>query len=434
MEGVEPLSYERPLVNETFDLPFRSLRFMQDAVLDKVQDSDFSFVSGGSTHAFADIWTEHGRYFSVPSEGLAGLLRFKDNPQTGLQVRSIVPPATSLYELLVREQLTKSVTIDADPFETDFSAWFLLVDLVQLPKLAISLLNARPALKKLERAAGRRATANQVANSYLATQFGLLPTLDDMRTFVRILAGWARAYDRTRNVFKNCQTWHAPIKRNVIPAGVSTIPATSHLMGVDIPVRVIVEASWVSMYQTTKYYFVCPEFTGILNRIKQFVDRFGLLDPAAIWDVIPFSFIVDWFIPVGTWVHKNLKPHLFPANVVLADWCESLGRTLRIHAEADVMLPDSGSPTGIPATCRFCTATVLQYARRRQFPRPLEVKRSKPLVPNDRVMSIKRFFIGSAVGVQRVRGAVHRSYDLPGRFLEAQYKSSNYAKKGFAKH
>jgi hypothetical protein len=74
--------------------------------------------------------------------------------------------------------------------------------------------------------------------------------------------------------------------------------------------------------RTLKYRLLCPELTGWLNRLKQFVDLFGVLDPAAVWDVIPWSFVVDWFLPVGRWLHDN-RPRLFPAEFEVLDYCES---------------------------------------------------------------------------------------------------------------
>lgn len=34
-------------------------------------------------------------------------------------------------------------------------------------------------------------------------------------------------------------------------------------------------------------------------------EQLGLLNPAAIaWELVPFSFVLDWFIPVGTWINN----------------------------------------------------------------------------------------------------------------------------------
>lgn len=48
-------------------------------------------------------------------------------------------------------------------------------------------------------------------------------------------------------------------------------------------------------------------YTTELLEIPSAARNLGLLDPATVaWEVIPFSFVVDWFIPIGTYI-ENLS-------------------------------------------------------------------------------------------------------------------------------
>lgn len=53
----------------------------------------------------------------------------------------------------------------------------------------------------------------------------------------------------------------------------------------------------VTVKAYAKYTVKSP--SGFMNRLNDF----GVFDiPAAMWEVVPFSFVVDWFIPIGDWL------------------------------------------------------------------------------------------------------------------------------------
>jgi hypothetical protein len=75
--------------------------------------------------------------------------------------------------------------------------------------------------------------------------------------------------------------------------------------------------------RTVKYHFTCPELKGTTARLRQFVDAFGVFDPAALWDIVPWSFVIDWMVGIGPWLHKH-KPQFFPATLNIDDYCETV--------------------------------------------------------------------------------------------------------------
>jgi hypothetical protein len=47
----------------------------------------------------------------------------------------------------------------------------------------------------------------------------------------------------------------------------------------------------------------------IANQTMYDLDRYGLLDPLAVaWELVPLSFVVDWFINVGSFLDSLTKP------------------------------------------------------------------------------------------------------------------------------
>lgn len=51
----------------------------------------------------------------------------------------------------------------------------------------------------------------------------------------------------------------------------------------------------------------CVSRSGVMyestNDVASSLDRYGLLDlPAAAWEIVPYSFVVDWFTNVGDWI------------------------------------------------------------------------------------------------------------------------------------
>jgi len=75
---------------------------------------------------------------------------------------------------------------------------------------------------------------------------------------------------------------------------------------------------------TLAYRYSVPELNGFLARCGQFLDTLGVgLDPGIIWEAIPFSFVVDWFVRVGDWLHSHRIDN-YPATVHIDDFCKSV--------------------------------------------------------------------------------------------------------------
>jgi hypothetical protein len=88
--------------------------------------------------------------------------------------------------------------------------------------------------------------------------------------------------------------------------------------------------SWttLSSYGTAEFSGECSVTAGVIYEVntprstaERVVTSLGLLPkdvPATVWEIIPFSFVVDWFAGVGNWISANVPN---PNVRVLGSWC-----------------------------------------------------------------------------------------------------------------
>lgn len=256
------------------------------------------------------------------SGALAKYHYFIPNPATFKHVlgwEQLIVNAERLDPYFALPQLPHHITIDKDPFDTDFSIWFLLRDLQQV----------RHSIKQLKKHVSffrkyGKLTAKQIHDLNLNVQYGILPTYDDIKTFVSTCINWRKAYDKLRLQQDQVYTWHSEVTNlNDIFEAHSSSKVFNQTLFSDAQVYFHRTGLNATHRRTMKYRYTCPEMTGFLARFAQFVESFGLLDPVAIWDLVPWSFVVDWFIPVGSWLHKH-RFRTFWADILVLDYCESI--------------------------------------------------------------------------------------------------------------
>lgn len=304
-------------------------------------------VKDGSTNALATAWNAS-----------CGMIVEAAKPF--LPMMQVAPPYSTIVEQVRgSSSLPRTIEIDRDPFDTGFSVWFLLVDLFSFKavrKTANAAIQAvfntdvsddaaQDALKayrgklrkrKVTKLSRRRLfrtrsgtvrteSAKQFADTHLGIRFGILPFVKDVQEFLKLINKWKDLYDQVgllltkRYRAHSNKEWADP---PWLPDGEQTITFAPFFNSgsIDLTVKRTTRVTWHGL---TLYGFSCPEFQGWLSRLKQISDAFGIFDPAALWDVIPFSFIVDWFFSVSTWLHKN-RPRWFPASVVIHDYLETV--------------------------------------------------------------------------------------------------------------
>jgi hypothetical protein len=164
----------------------------------------------------------------------------------------------------------------------------------------------------------RRQTAKYVAGAHLTWSFGIAPFVRDVVELWKSLFDWRERYKALLRGANKLQRSHYRfhIDDYALPPdkyqGFSTsYERTTH--------------EWVTkpVYNATALYrYAVPQ--GPLAEVAALLDRLGArLDPRILWEAIPFSFVVDWFIDVGGWLRQYSADNL-GVQVELLDFCHSV--------------------------------------------------------------------------------------------------------------
>jgi hypothetical protein len=74
---------------------------------------------------------------------------------------------------------------------------------------------------------------------------------------------------------------------------------------------------------TATFHYEIPQ-QGSLAYLLAAMDRFGInVSPSDWWEVVPFSFVVDWFYDVGRLLERLDFTNL-PSKIVIHDFCDSI--------------------------------------------------------------------------------------------------------------
>jgi hypothetical protein len=125
----------------------------------------------------------------------------------------------------------------------------------------------------------KRGATNSVASNWLELQYGWKPLLSDVYGAAQFLAKQNYYVPRTRCTSSSTKTKNSSAR---------TIETLGEIIDV------------TSSTHTVKYvvYFSEPSGGNIPVAL-------GLTNPLAIaWELVPFSFVVDWFLPIGTYLNN----------------------------------------------------------------------------------------------------------------------------------
>jgi len=127
------------------------------------------------------------------------------------------------------------------------------------------------------------------ANTWLGVTYGLKPLLNDIYGAMELLE-----------------------KRYTSPPVRQSVRA-SHQVNVSAEADISLgDAPWI--VHNTRGLIISGRVSGIIhyqvdNPVIRLLDQVGLLNPAAIaWELVPYSFVVDWFLPVGDFFNSVVPP------------------------------------------------------------------------------------------------------------------------------
>jgi len=164
--------------------------------------------------------------------------------------------------------------------------------------------------------------AKALANERLSLEFGVKLFLADAKKLFLIIQGWKERADRylgdasriraQRSVVPEYQrSWSSEL----IPAPI--FEATNSYFKVSYELL-------SEVHGTLNYRVLCPEVKTMLSRLVQLSSSLGVKpDAGIVWDAIPLSFCVDWFINVSEWLHQYATIDWRLCDVRLLEFCRS---------------------------------------------------------------------------------------------------------------
>lgn len=133
------------------------------------------------------------------------------------------------------------------------------------------------------------------ANYWLEFRYGWLPFMVDVHNAVDTLMDTA---ERPDSLESSVSATHKPTVRTTISTDVRTFAD-----GTNCQVFATIEAQEIESYRATWRYSM---------RAGDVPGRFGLLNPLeVVWELVPLSFVVDWFLPVNYYLSALDAPFRF---------------------------------------------------------------------------------------------------------------------------
>ena len=171
----------------------------------------------------------------------------------------------------------------------------LVVNLAELASLKTLVPSLLAGVKSVVKNKLGRKSARELAGSHLAYEFGLAPLISD---FASMFAIREKVANRIRQLEARNGRSTRLVKR--VPASVLRVPISSTFSS--YPGHTIMEkGEWIgtisgAVQATVNSFFVNDNSA----QCKLWSSALGLSTPLQnIWELVPFSFVIDWFIPIG---------------------------------------------------------------------------------------------------------------------------------------
>jgi len=113
-----------------------------------------------------------------------------------------------------------------------------------------------------------------------------------------------------------------------------------------------------------QYNYLFSAYQTVHAQLLGHLDAFGVnLNPAIIWNAIPWSFVVDWVVGVGRWL-DGLKVHNLEPRVNIRRYCWSVTRVRRTTTWREHRPLYPGSSLSVPVQVAPCPLVLERSYRR----------------------------------------------------------------------
>lgn len=203
-------------------------------------------------------------------------------------------------------------------------------------------------------------------------QFALMPTIKDVKDILDRVNNLEKRIQQLIREANKVQTRHytCPITdRIVLPADIVranvAYSADQPGWGMREETRWFTEPRY---HASMRFNYDCTSIQGLLGTLRAKLNAFGVDRLiSSLWEAIPYSFVVDWFVNVGKMLESlesTLVSDLFPIRIL--DFCHSVKykyTTRLIHNQGQL-----GTPHLRISDILLYEKSVTRYIRRREAP------------------------------------------------------------------
>lgn len=174
----------------------------------------------------------------------------------------------------------------------------------------------------------------KLSKSYLSYSFGWKPLFNDVVSFVQLILGVEARYNElVQRANKPQQSyWGTWISGTDLPEVVHSSSAGRGPTGgwagsflAKCKHRVTLgKTDGIRYHATVRYrYPMPPDLTSVIGKLRASLDGLGLsLNPATLWNAIPFTFLIDWVVNIGKWL-ESLRLDNVQFKTEILDFCHS---------------------------------------------------------------------------------------------------------------
>lgn len=226
---------------------------------------------------------------------------------------------------------------------------------------------------------GTGLTKNDPGGEYLNYAFGIAPVLADVegynktiKDFDKILTQWYKDADKvvrrkTKRFVTEEETTTTVRQDSATFAPMGINPLTYDLVGPNGKLTITTTIKREVWYSGAFKYYIPKEIDTLGKLILEYNRAYGVLpSPADVWEILPFSWLIDWFSNAGNAVrHAQLQSSEGATQIYGYVMCETQVEQTR-EWSGHVMVNGSPQPRSI-------TNTILETIRQRERVSPFGV-------------------------------------------------------------
>lgn len=313
-------------------------------------------------------WGLYSNEYGQAGETNSGLPLFYEKRQDG----GFVPPPANLNDLI-----RSSLGIMIPRIKAELSLINSIIELKDFRSLpgtlnrarhfmfgSLSTINRRIAMRQFVQNATLRTIARSASGNYLGLRFNYLSLISDIQNFYKALkqtekrinafitrAGRVRISHYIRNLTESTDPEPTTIQRGGFHCYENG--SEYHLGSVLKTVRNVYTAPSV-FHAQLQYNYNYTAYQREHARMLSLLDSVGVnLNPAIIWNAIPWTFVVDWLIGVSRWLSEQRTGWMDP-QINMLQYLWSIKRQRQIilttTCSSDIYYSGSGMQGTYPSS------------------------------------------------------------------------------------